>query len=164
MSGHRDVVKGKASAGDATLRIGEVAAMCGLTTRTLRYWQEIGLLSPSAHRDGGERLYSSAEVERTTRIRELQELLGLSLAEIRVVLDTEDTVDKLRTAYKTNARVELQRRLLFDAMEANNKLLVRLNDTLERIESFRDERAALADRMRGRAAELGDPSRSSVGR
>jgi DNA-binding transcriptional MerR regulator len=139
-----------------TLRIGEAAKLCGVTTRTLRYWEEIGLLAPSEQRHGTERVYSGPEVERAQRIRELQELLGFSLAEIRVVLDTEDVLDELRSAYKANARPELQRRLLANAMKANDKLVARLDDTLARVKAFRDERVAKARRMRARAAELDD--------
>ena len=155
MSVRRTEGKASLESGKVTMRIGEVASTCGLTTRTLRYWQEIGLLMPSGHSEGGERLYSAAEVERATRIRELQELLGLSLAEIRVVLDTEDTLDRLRTAYKRNARAELQSRLLVESMEANDRLLVRLDDTLARIQAFRDERRAMAKRLQARADEIG---------
>ena len=155
MTSPRTEGKGSLEGTKVTMRIGEVASTCGLTTRTLRYWQEIGLLMPSGHSDGGERLYSATEVERATRIRELQELLGLSLAEIRVVLDTEDTLDRLRTAYKRNARAELQSKLLVESMEANDRLLLRLDDTLARIQAFRDERRAMAKRLRARADELG---------
>lgn len=136
------------------LRIGEAARACGTTTRTLRYWHEIGLLTPSGQRDGGERLYSPGDVERAGRIKELQDLLGFSLSEIRVVMETEDVVDRLRKAYKADARPELQHRLLTDAIEANDRLLARLDTTLERIRSFRDERARKARRMRARAREL----------
>jgi MerR family transcriptional regulator, repressor of the yfmOP operon len=136
------------------LRIGEAARACGVTTRTLRYWQEIGLLTPGGHRDGGERLYTAAEVQRAARIKELQGLLGFSLSEIREVLDIEDGFDKLRSAYKADTRPEMQLRLLADAIEANDKLLSRLEDALERITAFRDERAAKAKRLRGRAREL----------
>jgi len=146
----------ESSSGDPpnALRIGEAANACGITTRTLRYWDEIGLLTPSEKREGGERLYSNAEVERAARIKELQELLGFSLSEIRVVLDTDDVLGKLRSAYRASARPELQHRLLSDAMEANDKLLIRLDDTLARIKSFRDERAQKAKRLRARAREL----------
>ena len=78
------------------LRIGEVAKLTGLTTRTLRYWEELGLIRPSSYRGSGERLYSQTDMARVTRIRELQELLGFSLAEVRVVLDTEDGRDLLK--------------------------------------------------------------------
>jgi MerR family transcriptional regulator, repressor of the yfmOP operon len=137
-----------------TLRIGEVAKLCGVTTRTLRYWEEIGLVAPSAPRHGSERVYAGSEVERVRRIRELQALMGFSLAEIRVVLETEDVVDKLRNAYKANARPELQRRLLANAIDANDALVARLDDTLARVKDFRDERVAKARRLRARAAEL----------
>ncbi len=135
------------------LRIGEVAQLAGVTTRTLRYWEQVGLVAPSGHH-GGQRLYSSAEVERVTRIRHLQCLLGLSLAEIRVVLDADDVLDRLRTAYREGARADRQRRLLEEAIVANDRLIDRLDDTLGRIEEFRGERAAKAERMQARAAEL----------
>jgi MerR family transcriptional regulator, repressor of the yfmOP operon len=138
------------------IRIGEAAKLCGVTTRTLRYWEELGLLVPNGQRHGTERAYSGAEVERAQRIRELQALVGFSLAEIRVVLETEDVLDQLRSAYKANARAELQRRLLGDAMDANDKLVARLDDTLDRVGAFRDERVAKGKRLRARAAELDD--------
>ncbi len=137
-----------------TLRIGEVAKLCGVTTRTLRYWEEIGLLEPSSQRHGGERVYSGPQAERARRIRELQELVGFSLAEIRVVLETEDVLDKLRNAYKNNARAELQRGLLANAIEANDKLVARLDDIIGGVTTFRDERVAKAARLRARALEL----------
>jgi len=141
-------------AAEHTLRIGEVAKLCGVTTRTLRYWEEIGLLAPSSQRYGSERVYSGSQAERAKRIRELQELVGFSLAEIRVVLETEDVLDKLRSAYKANARAALQRRLLANAIEANDKLVARLDDIILGVTTFRDERVAKAERLRARAAEL----------
>src|SRR5437660_6702189 len=70
----------------AGMRIGEVAAQLGVSPRTLRYYEELGLLRPSSKTAGGARRYSEAEVERLLRIRDLQELLGFNLEEIRVVL------------------------------------------------------------------------------
>jgi DNA-binding transcriptional MerR regulator len=135
----------------AVLRIGEVAKLTGLTTRTLRYWEELGLISPSSYRGRGERLYSQPDMARVTRIRDLQELLGFSLAEVRVVLDTEDidVLDRVRSEYRWgDASPERRRQLLHEAIEANDKLLDRLDITLARIGAFRDERAAKALRLR----------------
>jgi DNA-binding transcriptional MerR regulator len=145
---------GASTGSDHTLRIGEVAKLCGVTTRTLRYWEEIGLLAPSEQRHGSERVYAGSEVERARRIRELQALMGFSLAEIRAVLETEDTVDRLRDAYKVKARPELRRKLLTNAIDANDALVARLDDTLARVKDFRDERVAKAERLRARAGEL----------
>jgi DNA-binding transcriptional MerR regulator len=139
------------------LRIGEVAKLTGLTTRTLRYWEELGLIRPSSYRGSGERLYSQTDMARVTRIRELQELLGFSLAEVRVVLDTEDidVLDRVRSEYRRGDPSPLRRaELLDEALEANEKLLERLDNTLARIGAFRDERAAKSIRLREARAEL----------
>ena len=150
------------------MRIGEVARACGVTTRTLRYWQEVGLLVPGGQREGGERLYTDSDVGRVVRIKELQDLLGFSLSEIREVLDTEDVLDKLRSAYKASARPEHQYRIISRAIEANDALLARLDDTLERMTAFRDERVEKAKRLRARArdleAEMGTAGRARAGR
>jgi MerR family transcriptional regulator, repressor of the yfmOP operon len=139
------------------LRIGEVAKLTGLTTRTLRYWEELGLIAPSGYRGQGERLYSQMDMARATRIRDLQELLGFSLAEVRVVLDTEDidVLDRLRSEFRWgDASPSRRRELLCDAIDANDKLLERLDDTVARIRAFRDERAAKSDRLREALDEI----------
>lgn len=137
-----------------THRISGAARLCGVTTRTLRYWQEIGLLTPSGQRQGQERLYLPADVQRIMRIKELQELLGFSLSEIRAVLETDDLLDEIRSAYRATGSPALQLQLVHDAIEANARLLARLDDTLQRVKAFRDERASKAKRMKARAREL----------
>ena len=62
-------------------RIGEVAKQTGVTTRTLRYWEELGLLQPASRTDGGERLYGAGDVRRVTRIEE-----GLEGADVIIAL------------------------------------------------------------------------------
>lgn len=135
-------------------RIGKVAELASVTTRTLRYWQQIGLLNPNGPGGSAERLYTSADVIRAIRIRELQELLGFSLAEIRVVLETDDLLDRLRAAHFAGALPESQRPMLAAAMEANDALLTRLNETISRISLFRDDRVIRAERMRILFGEL----------
>ena len=144
------------------LRIGEVAKLTGLTPRTLRYWEEQGLISPSGYRGGGERLYSQMDMARVTRIKDLQELLGFTLAEVRVVMDTEDieALDRVRSEFRWgDASPEVRSELLDRAIEANEKLLERLDNTLARIGRFRDERAAKAIKLYEARHELGAPDR-----
>jgi len=136
------------------LRIGEVSERSGLTTRTLRYWEEIGLLQPVGYRESGERLYSPAELGRVTRIRELQELLGLTLAEIGAVLKSEDAVDRARQARESGAPIVDRLRLLKEAIDAHDRLVERIDDRLARIAAFRDEWVAKGRRMKDRAKEL----------
>lgn len=140
------------------LRIGEVAKLTGLTTRTLRYWEELGLITPTSYRGRGERLYSPADMARATRIKDLQELLGFSLAEVRVVLEMEDVdvLDRVRSEYRRGDLSPTRRRqLLEEAIEANDRLLDRLDDTLHRLGAFREERAVKAARLREARQELG---------
>jgi DNA-binding transcriptional MerR regulator len=81
------------------LRIGEAAARAGVSTRTLRYYEELGLLPPSTRTTGGARRYSETELERLAHIRELQDLMGFNLEEIRAIVATEDRLSALRAAY-----------------------------------------------------------------
>jgi len=140
--------------GDRLLRIGEVAERSGLTTRTLRYWEEIGLLQPVGYRESGERLYSPEELGRVTHIRELQELLGLTLAEIGAVLKSEDALDRARQARHRGAPIVHRLRLLEEAIEAHDRLVERIDDRLQRITAFRDEWVARGGRMKDRVDEL----------
>ena len=68
------------TSGGAFLQIGEAADRAQLTQRTLRYYEEKGLLHSPTRMDGGFRLYSDEDMERIDRIRQLKELLGFSLA------------------------------------------------------------------------------------
>jgi len=136
------------------LRIGELAKRAGLTTRTLRYWEELGLVKPTDRLCSGERLYLSAELERVIHIRELQELLGLTLAEIRIVLESEDAVERVRRARRAGASTARRLTLLDDAIEAHSRLIERMDDRLARITAFRDEWVERGERMRARLAEL----------
>ena len=139
-------------------RIGEVAKLSGVTTRALRYWEELGLLRPTSRSDGGERLYTPTDLRRVTRIRDLQELLGFSLEEVKAVLNTGDVdvLDRVHSELKDSEVSSLRRRELLDeAIAANDQLVGRLDDTLARIGALRDERAAIAIRLRETRDHLG---------
>jgi DNA-binding transcriptional MerR regulator len=96
-------------------------------------------------------------MNRVKRIRDLQRLLGFSLAEVRVVLDTEevDVLDRVRSElHSGDPSPNRQRELLDEAITANDQLLARLDDTLARIQAFRAERVASAQRLRDRRRAL----------
>lgn len=69
-------------------KVGELARLTGLTIRTLRYYDQICLFSPSAHSDSGHRLYNEADLSRLQQILSLKEL-GLSLEEIKSIVTGE---------------------------------------------------------------------------
>jgi len=77
----------------ANLRIGDVARIVGTTPRTIRYYEEIGLLAePSVRPSGAHRSYSSEEVERLREVMRLKELLGVSLEELKTLLTAEEAL------------------------------------------------------------------------
>lgn len=150
-SAGEEQVRGEAP---ANLRIGEAAKLAGLTARTLRYWEELGLITPSGYRESGERLYSSTDASRAARIRELQDLLGFSLAEVRIALDTEDVFDQLRSAYAGDSADPRLLQMVEDAIAANDRLMNRLDVTLNRILEFRNEQASKGERLRSGRVQL----------
>src|ERR1700734_449166 len=94
-------VAAPAGSPEARLGIGRAAQASGVSERALRYYQQIGLLTPSGRTPGGLRRYSEDDVARVRRIRELQSLLGLNLDEIRVVLDNDDRLAAVRAEYRS---------------------------------------------------------------
>src|SRR5947209_19262990 len=80
--------------------IEQVATRTGLTKRTLRYYEEVGLLLPTGRTEGNYRRYSEADVKRLERIKELRDLLGFSLTDIRTLISAEDERIQIKEAYR----------------------------------------------------------------
>src|SRR3954469_10361764 len=91
---------------DPCLQIGEVADRTGVTQRTLRFYEERGLLKPPTRMDGGFRLYSENDVGRVEQIKRLQSLLGLTLAEIKDMVEAEEIKEELKATYRPDLEVE----------------------------------------------------------
>jgi MerR family copper efflux transcriptional regulator len=75
------------------IKIGEVAERTGLSLNTLRHYDEVGLVAPSARSGGGFRLYSEEDVERLLLIRRMKPL-GFSVEEMRDLLVTVDSLEQ----------------------------------------------------------------------
>jgi DNA-binding transcriptional MerR regulator len=127
------------------LQIGEAAERASLTQRTLRYYEEKGLLNPPTRLDGGFRLYSSEDMERVERIRQLKELLGFSLAEIKEMLEAEDVRLQIRAGWRKDADAEEKREKARIAREVTAHQLSLLDQKMEKMASLRAE---IAERVR----------------
>ena len=102
----------------SSLKVGELARRSGVSVRTLHYYEEIGLLTPSQHTPTGHRLYAAGDVARLQQIVSLRQL-GLSLTEIREclagrTLDPAEVVD--RHLGRIREQIEWQR-LLCERLE-----------------------------------------------
>jgi MerR family transcriptional regulator, repressor of the yfmOP operon len=85
--------------------IEQVSTRTGMTKRTLRYYEEVGLLLPTDRTEGNYRRYSEADLQRLERIKELRDLLGFSLTDIRQLLETEDERGQIKVAYRQETDV-----------------------------------------------------------
>jgi DNA-binding transcriptional MerR regulator len=93
-----------------SLRIGDVARLAGTTPRTIRYYEEIGLLPEAPARPSGRhRVYTQAEVERLREVMRLKHLLGVSLEELKTLLSAEEARAEVRAQLR-RADVEPGRR------------------------------------------------------
>src|SRR5690349_7490371 len=106
---------------EATLQIGEVAERLGVTHRTLRFYEEKGLLKPPTRMEGGFRLYSEEDVRRVERIKQLQRLLNVSLAEIKEMVEAEELKSQIRAEYRRDADVAERREKLRRALGETEK-------------------------------------------
>jgi DNA-binding transcriptional MerR regulator len=102
------------------IRIGEVAERVGVTPRTIRYYEEIGLLPGGVRLKGAHRLYDETAVERIAELTRLRDLLNLSLDELKELVEAEE------------ARAALRRRL--DATDDDTERLEIIEAALPYIE------------------------------
>lgn len=77
---------------EETMQIGKLADRTGMSIRSLRHYDEIGLLVPSARTEGGFRLYTFEDEERLLLIRRMKPL-GYSLEQMRELLDVVDELE-----------------------------------------------------------------------
>jgi DNA-binding transcriptional MerR regulator len=123
------------------LGIGAAAAQAGVSERALRYYQQLGLLVPACTTPGGLRRYSADDLARVARIRELQDLLGLNLDEIAIVLRNEDRMAQIRRAYK-------------DERTSDDERLGLIRECLTLLESLRSTVEAKRAALEGFLADL----------
>ncbi|HEX3239649.1 MAG TPA: MerR family transcriptional regulator [Solirubrobacterales bacterium] len=115
-------------------QIGEVAELVGLSLRTVRYYEEVGVLSAPARTEGGFRLYGSEHIDQLLLIKQMKPL-GLSLDEMRALLEARDT---LRTSSSARRKSEARAQLESFADTADERC-VELKDKLRNAERFAAE-------------------------
>ncbi|HEX6122841.1 MAG TPA: MerR family transcriptional regulator [Ktedonobacterales bacterium] len=120
-------------------RIEQVAARTGLTKRTLRYYEEIGLLAPPTRTEGGYRLYSERDVQHLLRIKRLKDLLGFSLAEIRAYASIEEQREQVRAAWHRETEPHARLAWLERSEELSRGQLKLVEEKLAGLEEMREQ-------------------------
>jgi MerR family transcriptional regulator, repressor of the yfmOP operon len=123
----------------AELQIGEVAERTGVTQRTLRFYEEKGLLKPPTRMEGGFRLYTEEDVQRVEQIRRMQNLLNLSLAEIKEMVEADEALQQIRAEYRRDAEVEQRRQQLIRARAITEQQHTIVRQKLEQLQAMNDQ-------------------------
>lgn len=141
----------------ARYQIGEVADRTGVTQRTLRFYEEKGLLTPADRMDGGFRLYSDQDVERIRLIKQLQSLLGFSLAEIKEMVESEEIRANLRATQAPPERRDdpaIARPRAEQALRALRRQLAVVEPKLTQLTEMRADLIQRIERHEKRLADL----------
>ncbi len=120
------MAQGAGETTDPVMHIGEVAARTELSLRSLRHWEEVGLLQPSGRTDGGFRLYTESDVDKILVIRRMKPL-GFSLDEMKAVMSDLEVLGDPEAG--EGERVAAQQRIAdvrTDATERRSRLVRQL--------------------------------------
>ena len=143
------------------LRIGDVARLTGTTPRTIRYYEEIGLLPSARERArGSHRTYLEEDVERLQEVLRLKDLLGLSLDELRGGMAAEEARAALRREWRGGVDDPVrQRQILEESLSHIERQLALVRRRRDEIAKLEDDLATRRRRVRGRlrSLEAGSP-------
>ena len=142
----------------AGLRIGELAKRVGTTPRTIRYYEEIGIRPSEGGRESGRhRLYGERDVQRLTDALRLKELLGVSLDELRELLEAEETRAALREEWhRSEPGAERRREMLAESRRLIDRQLALVRRRRDEIAALEEELAAKRRLVSRRLRELDD--------
>jgi DNA-binding transcriptional MerR regulator len=138
------------------LRIGDVARLVGTTPRTIRYYEEIGLLPEALARPSGRhRTYTEAEVERLREVMRLKNLLGVSLEELKTLLSAEEARAAVRAQLRRDdVHPERRRELLAEALGHIDRQLELVERRAAELAKLREELCETRTRVRRKLREL----------
>ena len=140
---------------ERALRIGEVAEQTGTTPRTIRYYEEIGLLpGPEDRAQGKHRTYTDGDIERVREIIRLRDLLGLSLEELSKLLEAETARAEIRRRYRQTEDPETQRRLLTESLGHIATQLELVRGRKRELEELEEELVEKRRSVKGKLAAL----------
>jgi MerR family transcriptional regulator, repressor of the yfmOP operon len=125
-----------AAPAERLLRIQEVAAETGLTARSIRYYEEVGLLKPAARSEGDYRLYDADDLERLRFIKGLRDDAGFSLAEIGQLLGDEAARVRNRERFRSTPDPRERKAVLRDSIERIDRQVATLRAKIDRVEAM----------------------------
>lgn len=146
------------AAGNPALKIGDVAKLAGVTPRTIRYYEEIGLLpSPDAREPGAHRTYAQSDVDRLVELIRLRNLLGVSLEGLKDLIEAEDDRAALRREWHEGVEDPVRRREILERLDHHaERQLELVRARRAEIEAVEAELTERRERIGRRRRELED--------
>lgn len=135
-------------------QIGEVAERTGVTQRTLRFYEEKGLLDPPERMDGGFRLYSDEDISRVTYVRQLQQFLGFTLSEIKEMVEAEEELQQLAATRRPDREIPERLDRIATSIAALSRQLEVVDHKVTNLTAMKEELGAKMGRMEARRSEL----------
>lgn len=124
------------------MRIQEAAAEVGLTARSVRYYEELGLLRPAARSEGDYRLYDDTDLERLRFIKGLRDDAGFSLAEIAQLMEDDAARERGHAAFHATTDPSERSRILRDRLVRYDHQIAMLQTKIGRLQAMVDETEA----------------------
>ena len=138
----------------ATLRIGEVAERVGVTPRTIRYYEELGLLGSGNREKGAHRTYAEADVAHLQELIRLRDLLGLTLEELVELAEAEEARAALRGRWEEDPSDDERLRIVEEAIPHVERQLALVRNREATLAEFASELETKLSRLRRRRREL----------
>ncbi|MFD0713284.1 MerR family transcriptional regulator [Paenibacillus sp. GCM10027626] len=120
-------------------KIDEVAKEVGLTKRTIRYYEEIGLLPAPVRSDGGIRLYTKEHIERLKRLIDARDVLGYSLQELQYYVAVTEELENHKQGYRQLSEEADKKQKLLELEPVVKNQLEMIEKKLEKMMRMRDE-------------------------
>lgn len=128
-------------------KIDEVATECNLTKRTIRYYEEIGLLTPQRS-EGNTRLYTRDDIERLKKIISARDVLGFSLQELQRYIEVMEMLRGQRERYRNITDLQERRQQLQQIDITLGEQLEMMESKMNTIQSFKQEAEELRQQVR----------------
>ncbi|KKB74110.1 MULTISPECIES: MerR family transcriptional regulator [Bacillus] len=130
------------------MKIDQMAKRSGLTKRTIRFYEEIGLLSSPKRTEGGVRLYSEDDLEELERVISAKEVLGFSLQELQQFMETSKHLEMHKEGYLLSLDKKERKEKLEDIQHMLDEQMRMIDEKIEKFQSFKERLEGMRKKAR----------------
>ncbi|GFN33722.1 MerR family transcriptional regulator [Paenibacillus xylaniclasticus] len=127
--------------------VDDVCERYGITARTLHYYEEIGLLNNVPRTEGGHRYYDERILAQLEQIIRLKEVLGISLQEVKVIMELESKLEQIKGAYRQESSSEEKARFLDEGAAELQRFINQIDSRLDKLHQLRKGFAERLERV-----------------